>query len=168
MIVSSLLEETGTTPRSYQRFDPDEGVFHGKGGLGETRMNRATYEFIKDNCLWSREGLLRYEQAVLAGTKPPIEFPTDSIEVKAVWIKLQNEHDHQRYYVAEHEGEFYGLTSFHILTRDVPKWFWATFHHIDAPENKFELEDTYGPPPLVTGTVWEKLCAGRHPSRFCR
>ena len=158
--------EIGSTPRSqrdlrpFLRFDPDEGVFHGRGGLGETRMNRSTYEFIKDNCLWSREGLLRYEEAALAGTKPPINFPADSIEVKAVWLELTNESDHDRYYVAQHNGRIHGLTSFHILTKDIPKWFWATFHHKDAPENEFELEDTYGPPPLIEGTVWENYVLG--------
>ena len=123
-------------------------------------MNRSTYEFIKDNCLWSYDGLLRYEAAAFAGQKPSIKFPVDSIEVKAAWIKLTDENDRDRYYVAQHEGKYYGLTSFHILTKDVPKWFWATFHHKDAPDNEFELDDTYGPPPQVAGTVWENYVLG--------
>ena len=145
------------------RFDP-EGIFHGSGGFGETRMNRSTYEFIKDNCLWSAQGLQRYRDAMLDGIKPPIRFPVDSIEVKVAWLKFTDSQIrdgmHNRYYTAEHEAHIYGLTSFHILTKDLPKWFWATFHHREAPENQFELPDNYGPPAQVAGTVWENYVLG--------
>ncbi len=145
-------------------FHEEDGVFVDRGGIGESRMNRSTYEFIKDNCLWSRDGLDRYAAAVIAGKKPHIDLPTDSIEVKAVWLEFGADSlprgDPDRYYTAEHDGKLYGLTSFHILTKDVPKWFWATFHHKDAPENQYEREDDYGPPPAVKGTVWENYILG--------
>ena len=164
---------TGTTPNqgdsfhsptNFAAFDIEEGVFDNRGGFGETRMNRSSYEFIKDNCLWSREGLLRYADAVIDGRKPDIDFPVESIEVKAAWLEFSegahNRGDPARYYTAEHQGKLYGLTSIHILTKDVPKWFWATFHHKDAPENQYELPDNYGPPKIVRGTVWENYVLG--------
>ena len=157
-------EDTFHSPRNFVAFDVEEGVFENRGGFGETRMNRATYEFIKDNCLWSREGLLRYAEAVISGKKPPVDFPIDSIEVKTAWLEFSEAAittgDPARYYTAEHDGKLYGLTSIHILTKDIPKWFWATFHHKDAPENQFELPDDYGPPQIVQGTVWENYVLG--------
>lgn len=145
-------------------FDPEDGIFQGFGGIGETRMNRSTYEFIKENCLWSKDGLQRYAAAALEGKKPQINLPVESVEVKAVWLeftqKAIDEGAYKRYYTSEHDGKLYGLTSFHILTKDVPKWFWATFHHKDAPENEYELPDDYGPPAIVVGTVWENYVLG--------
>ena len=145
-------------------FSPGDGVFTGSGGFGETRMNRATYEFVKRNCLWSQEGLMRYAQAVVDGKKPPITFPVDSIEVKAAWLDFEEQGipaDRQnRYYTAEFSGKKYGLTSLHILTKDIPNWFWATFHHVDAPDNPFETHDDFGRPRLLDGTVWENYLLG--------
>jgi hypothetical protein len=93
-----------------------------------------------------------------------LDFPVDSIEVKAVWLEFSKksleEGKHLTYYFAEHNGKTYGLTSFHILTKDVPKWFWATFHHKDAPENEFELPDNHGLPAIAEGTVWENYVLG--------
>ena len=147
-------------------FDPEEGqsIFVDSGGIGETRMNRETYDFIRENCLWSNEGLRRYAQAVSDGKKPPIKLPVESIETKAVWLEFTEDAlaagAGDKYYSIVHEGKTYGLTSFHILTKDVPNWFWATFHHLDAPENEFELPDDFGPPAAVNGTVWENYILG--------
>ena len=154
----------GSANLDQSAFQDEEGVFRGRGGIGESRMNRSTFEFIKDNCLWSSDGLQRYNQAFLEGKKPLIKFPRDSIEVKAVWLEFSQEaldkNEHKTYYTAEHDDKIFGLTSFHILTKDVPNWFWATFHHKEAPENEFELKDTYGPPSQIKGTVWENYVLG--------
>jgi hypothetical protein len=56
---------------------PNNGVFDLRGGIGETHMNRSTYDFIRDHCLYSKNGLQRYAQAFLDGKVPPIQFPTD-------------------------------------------------------------------------------------------
>ncbi|MBS0237965.1 MAG: hypothetical protein JSR89_06040 [Proteobacteria bacterium] len=144
--------------------EPDQGVFEGRGGIGETHMNKSTYDFIKENCLWSFDGLSRYSKAVLDGKKPKLVFPTESIEVKAVWVKftpqdLASGLD-KKYYSGEANGEKYGLTSLHILTKDLPNWFWATFHYIDAPKNEFEMTDTFGRPAVLNGTVWQNYVLG--------
>jgi hypothetical protein len=34
----------------------------------------------------------------------------------------------------------YGLTALHIVSKDLPSWFWATFEHVDNPT----LEDSEG------------------------
>jgi hypothetical protein len=103
--------------------EPDNSIFVDRGGIGETRMNRSTYEFIRENCLFSREGLDRYANAVREGKKPPIVLPPDSIEGKAVWLELTNEQISsgvdKTYYTIKHEGKTYGLNSFHILTKDI-------------------------------------------------
>jgi hypothetical protein len=103
-------------------------------------------------------------KAVLDGKKPTLVLPFDSIEVKAVWLEftpadLAAKRD-KKYYVAQENGKTYGLTSFHILTKDIPNWFWATFHHVDAPKNEFETPDTYGRPKELAGTVWENYVLG--------
>lgn len=148
------------------QFDPapNQGVFAGDGGIGETHMNRATYDFIKANCLWSYDGLSRYSKAVRDGKKPEISLPIDSQEVKAVWVKFTPEQlakgVHKTYYTATVDGVTYGLTSFHLLTKETPNWFWATFHHKDTPANPDETPSRYPKPKEVAGTVWENYVLG--------
>jgi hypothetical protein len=141
-----------------------DGVFDNQGGFGETRLNKATYNFVRDQCLFSKEGQQRYAQAVIAGKKPRISFPVDSIEAKAAWLDFQKENipadKWSTYYTAQLDGKTYGLTALHILTKDLPNWFWATFHHKDEPPNEFEGGDTHGLPPVLKGTVWENYRLG--------
>ena len=152
-------------------FSPGDGVFHNDGGFGETRLNRATYEFIRAQCLFSIEGQQRYAKAVVAGKKPPIQFPADSIEAKAAWIDFADPQGdgsvppislerQGTYYTAQFEGKKFGLVALHILTKDLTNWFWATFRHKDAPIDDAETPDTFGPPNVVRGTVWENYRLG--------
>jgi hypothetical protein len=151
-----------TTTGQHILLDPaqNQGVFKDHGGIGETHMNRSTYEFLKQNCLWSFDGLSRYAKAVLDGKKPPLAFPTESIEVKAVWVQftaddLKSNRQLKYYTGKDDSGNTYGLTALHILTKDVPNWFWATFHHIEEPDNSAnEVADTYGRPKELDSTVW--------------
>jgi hypothetical protein len=87
---------------------PNQGVFVDHGGIGETHMNKSTYEFIKQNCLWSSDGLKRYAKAFIDGKKPALSFPADSTEVKAVWLEFTpqaiKEGKPARYYTAR-EGD---------------------------------------------------------------
>jgi hypothetical protein len=153
-------------PRMQILFDPvkNQSVFVNRGGIGETHMNKVTYDFIRTNCIYSLDGLKRYAKAYLEGRKPEIRFPVESVEVKAVWLEFEPDAvkagTHKKYYNITREGKTYGLTSFHILTKDVPNWFWATFHHVDAPKNEFERVDTYGRPKELDGTVWENYVLG--------
>jgi len=150
--------------RFHPAFSPEDGVFRDVGGFGETRMNRSAYEFIRRQCLYSADGQKRYAKAIEDGKKPPVSFPPDAIEVKAAWLDFEKEKtptDKQRtYYSAEYEGKKYGLVALHIITKDIPNWFWASFHHVDAPENKFESPDTFGRPTILDGTVWQNYRLG--------
>ncbi|MDE4922903.1 hypothetical protein ACUXAV_005818 [Cupriavidus metallidurans] len=147
------------------QFSPGDGVFSNSGGFGETRMNRPTFEFIRSECLFSKEGLQRYARAYGEGKKPAIKFPVDSIEVKAAWLDFDAEKipesKRRTYYTAEYKGKKYGLSTLHVLTKDLPNWFWASFHHVDVPDNrKNETGDDYGRPPSLDGTVWANYVLG--------
>jgi hypothetical protein len=158
-----LGEKPGPKSKS---FDPeeDQSVFVDHGGIGETRMNKATYAFIKENCLWSFDGLSRYSKAVIDEKKLPITFPADSQEVKAVWIEFTPDDlkagREKSYYHIIHAGKTYGMTSFHILTKDTPNWFWATFHHRETPDNPDEVKSKYPLPNRAKNTVWANYVLG--------
>jgi hypothetical protein len=147
------------------QFSPD-GIYSGSGAFGETRVSRSTYEFIKRECLWSKEGLQRYAKAFQDGKKPLIVFPPDAMEVKAAWIDFDRlgevvpEEKRKTYYSAEYQGKKYGLMTLHVITKDIPNWFWATFHHVDQMTGGFETEDTYGRPKILDGTVWANYKLG--------
>lgn len=162
-------ERPGPTKKS---FDPDlnQSIFVDHGGIGETRMNKATYAFIKENCLWSFDGLSRYSKAVVDEKKSPINFPVDSQEVKAVWIEFTPDDlkagREKTYYHVVHAGKTYGMTSFHILTKDTPNWFWATFHHRETPENPDEVKSKFPIPDRAKNTVWANYVLGGTQSDF--
>lgn len=100
--------------------------------LTEIRMNRAAFDYIRARELYTVEGQLR---AVAQGT--PISFPSDAIEIKAKWRPI-DDGDRLRYHTVSvmHQNgitRLYGLTALHIVSKDLPHWFWATFEHVDNP-----------------------------------
>lgn len=151
-------------------FEPNEGVFQGDGGFGESRMNRATYDFIRSNGLYSLEGQQRYAVEFVSGRKPAISFPVESMEVKAAWIEFTPEDllsgKDKRFYIADYKGKRYGLAALHIITKDIPNWFWTTFHHKEAPIPDVQFGhgigngDAVGQPLVLKGTVWENYELG--------
>ena len=53
----------------------------------------------------------------------------------------------------------FGLVGLHIITKDIPNWFWTTFEHVDNPQANIGNLDRHSPPgqgypPEVEGTVW--------------
>lgn len=147
----------------------EEGIFRGAGGFGESRMNRATYDFVVKQKLWNLNQLQQYAAAVAAGKREPISLPSDSMEVKASWYRFTDADlaagKEKTYYAVELPDENgkqqkFGLTGLHILTKDSPNWFWTTFHHKDQPNSGFETPDVLGPPPEVSGTVWANYKLG--------
>ena len=145
------------------QFSPD-GIFDGAGGFGETRLNKVTYEFIKSECLFSADGQKRYAAAISAGKKGALSFPVDSVEAKAAWLDFVGMNIPKEkwgtYYTADYKGKKYGLVALHIITKDNPDWFWASFHHKDTPDNPFERGDDYGRPKELNGTIWENYKLG--------
>jgi len=100
--------------------------------LTEIRMNRAAFEYIRDNELYNLDGQLK-----LLAQHRTVNFPAATTEVKAKWRPIADA-DKARYHtteVREPDGttRLYGLTALHLVTKDLPNWFWATFEHVDNP-----------------------------------
>jgi hypothetical protein len=98
------------------------------GGTQESRRNRATFDFIFCNKLFTRAGL---RVAFTAGQ--PISFPIESMEVKADWVPVDNRSPSDFYINTASDGKRYALVAMHIISKQVPNWTWATFEHKDNP-----------------------------------
>jgi hypothetical protein len=134
----------------------------------ETRMNKETFEFVVNNKLYFVEG---QEKVLADGTI--MDFPKEAREIKGAWKILGAsgavpKATLDRYHTAEVGGTVYGLVGLHIITKDLPNWFWATFEHVDNPPPEFADIDRSGYParfpgsdnpmplpPELKGTKWE-------------
>jgi len=99
--------------------------------LTEIRMNRTAFEFIRGRGLYTVEGQLR------AASRGVVSFPPWSREVKAKWRPIDAA-EAARYHtvtitLADGTRRLFGLTALHILSKDLPNWFWATFEQVDNP-----------------------------------
>lgn len=105
----------------------------------ETRRNRPDFDFIVQNNLYKVSGLKTAYEA-----SKTITFPVDSIEVKANWVEVDRlkefngfqgsaEEAAKIYHVNTAGGKQYALVAFHIISKLVPNWTWATFEHKDNP-----------------------------------
>jgi hypothetical protein len=114
----------------------------------ETRMNKSTYETVRSKRLWSVEGIEgAFAKAAKTGDKFAFELEQMSKEVKARWIPLTacnsepNCADRNRYHwrTVDNPGtgqkEIWGLASLHVITRDLPNWFWSDFGHVDCEKS---------------------------------
>ena len=94
------------------------------------RLNRLAYDYIRDTGVYS----LDEQERLAAAGVTDLNFPIGSKEVKAHWVRI-SEADKPRYHWAEIEREgvieIYGLSAFHITSKDMPTWFWSTFEHVD-------------------------------------
>jgi hypothetical protein len=129
------------------------------GNLNEVRLNASTYEFIRQNKLFNIQG----QVAQFSAGKENLVFPLAAKEVKAQWRKIR-EADKARYHWAEvtrNNGtkETWGMTALHIITKDLPNWFWATFEHIDNKQTG-PLPDPDAPPNVgwLTQSVDRVAC----------
>lgn len=118
----------------------------------ESLRNRPAFAFIVDNNLTTQRGL-----AVFFGRT--MDFPIDTIEVKAEWLPLSElkawngvsaEDAASLYYInkARFGGETVpvALVALHITTKLVPNWTWATFEHWKNPGRCDDegCRDTFG------------------------
>jgi hypothetical protein len=156
-------------------------------GQEEVRMNRSTYDTVRGKRLYSVEGLEdAAAKAKTAGQRMLVNFEPASKEVKAQWVKLSNCDatnpcaDKERYHWRVIEDpttkakQVWGLAALHVITKDLPNWFWADFGHIDCeggvgacgeggadPDNKLRDSTTNGPggvgPSGSNGTRKETL-----------
>lgn len=112
----------------------DPGAAGSATGMAEeVVMNEATYTTILNNELYNIEGLEANFFKVKRGFT--LDFPAAAQEVKAKWARI-TEADKPRYHwrvlrKPNGQTELWGLTALHIITRDLPNWFWATWEHED-------------------------------------
>jgi hypothetical protein len=122
--------------------------------LEEVRRNWAAYRYIVANDLYSRQGLAKAFQQHLK-----IELPTDSVQVKADWMRIGDvakwlnlEDDAvRRIYFTKIAGEDsakteYALISLHLNSKRWKNWLWATFEHRMNPGRCDDLgcHDSFG------------------------
>lgn len=98
------------------------------GNLEEVRMNRATFNYIIDNGLWYIEGQIDAFNDDLT-----VSFPTTSKEVKANWVKIDQDQTSQYHSWRGSGGQYWGLASMHLISKDLPNWTWATFENVNNP-----------------------------------
>lgn len=151
----------------------------------ETRMNKAAFEFILNRKLYNIDGQEAFFTSGLA-----VEFPVDAIEIKAAWrgftkdeldpaknfedlngdnIITDDERGERLLRRKFHTGfglddnqqlKLFGLVAIHIITKDIPNWFWATFEHKDNPEPEIPHFDRSTDPDQrfpkeLAGTIWQ-------------
>ena len=113
----------------------------------EVRRNRPAFDYIVNNRLNTRSGLI-----AAFGTN--IVFPRGSIEVKTNWLAVELVPQYYRnadgsrltaadvrrlFFIAPAPGgtsqvvQDHALLSMHVITKQVPNWTWATFEHHLTP-----------------------------------
>jgi hypothetical protein len=97
----------------------------GESGGEEVHRNRATFEYVIKNNLWYTQGI-----AAFVAKGAPVNFPTDSIEVKGNWILIQESDKSKYHWNYDTQGNLWGLVAMHITSKAIPNWFWATFESI--------------------------------------
>ena len=114
------------------RMAPLMDVISGARRLTEIRMNRMAFDYIRARELYNIDGQLKF----LAQHRA-VSFPATTTEVKAQWrpIDAADKHRYHTLEVVQGDGtkQLYGLTALHLVTKDLPNWFWATFEHVDNP-----------------------------------
>ncbi len=92
----------------------------------EVRRNRATFDYIVNNDLWNREGLIK---AYASDEK--IEFPAKAIEVKADWVPIRESEKPNYHWNYTQDGTLVGMRAMHVISKELPNWFWASFEWVD-------------------------------------
>lgn len=115
-------------------------------------MNRAAYEFIVASGFHKLEGLDAFYQKAAKDPSLRVSFPPASRQVKAEWEPAE-EKDRSRYHTTiTTNGKLQRLVALHIITKDLPNWFFATFVHKEKSAPSPRLPDL---PRALKGTKWE-------------
>jgi hypothetical protein len=111
-------------------------------GNQEARINRIGYEFILKERLYSLDGQEKFRQSGRT-----VDFPIGTVNVKGTWRQFTPEElkpgFQSRYYTVEEGKKVWGLTGFHMTTKDLKNWFWATFEQVDNPSPEIGDRDRY-------------------------
>ena len=139
----------------------------------EVRRNKASFDYIVGHGLYYTEGLAQVyadaESAVYAvggdtarsmqAVLDVIDFPIEAIEIKADWIPIEDipeaqRDDYYRNWTVDDDGDAseYALVAMHIMTKDLPFWFWATFNnkHVLGRCDYIGCRDDFGRVPSTT------------------
>jgi hypothetical protein len=123
----------------------------------ETRQNCSTFKFIADNTLYNIEGQEELMRTFSARDEK-LKFPMESMEVKASWRKFTDAEAKtdlaKQYYTFVDGNTVWGLATLHILTKELPNWFWTSFRNKNGPAPKYPKGDSAGMPDAVKNTVW--------------
>jgi len=119
----------------------------------EVRRNRAAFDYIVQNGLYTQAGLAAAFGKVL-------NFPVGAVEVKADWIpvsELQSwngtppDQADALYHVNTVTGRdgkpvAYALVALHLISKEVPNWTWASFEQWKNPGRCDDIgcHDSYG------------------------
>jgi hypothetical protein len=102
------------------------GVEFVSSSVEEVRRNRAVFDYIVNKNLWNLEGLVK-----AYASEENIELPPDAIEVKADWVPIRESEKSKYHWNYTQDGTLVGLRAMHIITKELPNWFWATFEWVD-------------------------------------
>ena len=125
----------------------------------EVRMNQATFDYIVSTLpLWYLEGQIETFHRFAPQGKS-ITLPTGSKEIKANWVDISPEQLPLYYYRETDEDQFIGLAAMHIISKDIPNWFWSTFEHVDNLCFGLQLKahDAFGFPDGPLGPMSPEL-----------
>jgi hypothetical protein len=144
LLLADLLSQQQPRGIAPQIVQPPAGD-DGSQGIEETRRNFSTWDFIRKNNLYKVSGLIdAFNNGVL------IDFPIDSMEVKANWFPVRSPQDPSKSGIPGYDGnpdlaaqlyhvntatdqKQYALVSMHVISKLVPNWTWATFEHKNNP-----------------------------------
>lgn len=120
----------------------------------EVRLNEPAYSYVVNEKLYSRKCLIElFQRAAQSGNADIISFPAGSITVKAIWRSLPILKDRLRYHWRVQDGKTYGLVALHIVSKDIPLWFWTTFVHEDYLDQNDRISQD-NRRPEICGTKW--------------
>jgi hypothetical protein len=102
------------------------GVEFVSSSVEEVRRNRTVFDYILNKDLWNLDGLVK---AYASDEK--IDFPADAIELKADWVSIRESEKSKYHWNYTQDGTLVGLRAMHIITKELPNWFWATFEWVD-------------------------------------
>jgi hypothetical protein len=140
--------------------------------LEEVRMNRALFESVVKQGLYSSDGQCAAYKSGLESIQFPPTAPGEapSMEIKATWTVIRPDETAllSRYHTATawtqvgenpdgspiYQRETVGLTGLHMSIRfnSMPNWFWTTFEHVDNPvrtPRAFSYPQNDDPPEVV-------------------
>lgn len=125
----------------------------------EVRENGFTEDYIAGTDLWNRTG-----QSEAAANRRDIQFPRPAVEIKADWILLSSigltcgslpPGFTNTIHVETIHGNCFALAGFHLMSKLLDKWIWATFEPQNPTTNPNRCQvlgcrDAFGSNPAVT------------------